>query len=81
MTKTEPLATLESIEDPVPAGILSKLKEHAAAAREHERKVEEKTDEALRFAELGIKRVEDLRHTAIVLAAALILAAIFLAKC
>ena len=64
-----------------PRHILDRFKEHAAAARAHERKVEEKTDEALRFAELGIKRVEDLRHTAITLAAALIFAGILLVKC
>ena len=61
--------------------ILDKLKAHAAAARDHERKIEEKTDAGLAHIELGIKRVEDLRHTAITLAAVLLFAAIILAKC
>ena len=79
--EVDPAGRLEVVEDDAPRGILEKLKEHAAAAREHERKIEAKTDAGLAFFELGVKRVEDLRHTAITLAAVLLFAVILLAKC
>ena len=80
-TEAGPTGQLEVIEDDTPRGILSKLKEHAAEARKHEREIEAKTDAGLAFLELGVKRVEDLRHTAITLAAVLLFAVILLAKC
>ena len=85
--KTEPVTvgeiqpTAELTPDETPKSILSSLKEHAAEARLHERAIEAKADAALEGLANGVKRVEDLRHTAITLAAVLLFAVIILAKC
>ena len=60
--------------------ILDTLREHGAAAREHEREIEAKTDAFLAATERLIAALRDLKHTAIWIAAGLVVAAYVIVK-